>query len=311
MEKPLRVGVIGVGAMGRNHARIYSQLPGVKLVAIADVDEALAISIAQSYGCKAYVDYANLLEENLDAISIAVPTTLHKKIALDAINRGISLLIEKPIASTVADAHEIIEAMQQKGVKLMVGHIERFNPIVPVIRKSMKGTEVISINITRVGPFPPRIKDSGVISDLAIHDIDLARYLTCSEFKKVHSLVSRTNLTRHENGALLSFEMENGVLVQLTANWLTPFKVREISVATREKFIRGWFQEQKVLEFMRWEEDNSYVVRELPVPFAEPLKLEMEAFIRAVREGSEPPISGYDGLIALRIAETCVNKASK
>ena len=130
MSRPLRVGVIGVGAMGKNHARLYSELPGVELLGVSDVNETLAASVAQSYGCKPFADYNDLLKEDLDGLSIAVPTTLHKQVALDAIQKGINVLMEKPIADTVENADEIIKAAREKGVKLMVGHVERFNPAI-------------------------------------------------------------------------------------------------------------------------------------------------------------------------------------
>jgi UDP-N-acetylglucosamine 3-dehydrogenase len=311
LGKRLRVGVVGAGVMGKNHARVYSELPDVELVGIADTDNSLATELAQTYNTEAFGSYGSLLELGLDAVSIAVPTSMHRQVAIDTAQARAHMLVEKPIADTAANAEEIIKAAEQNGVKLMVGHIERFNPIVLVLKKSMEAAEVISINITRVGPFPPRIRDVGVIIDFAIHDIDLIRYLTGSEVRKVYSLVSKTNLSEHEDGALLSFEMENGCLAHLTANWLTPFKVREINIAARRKFIKGWFQEQKVWEYRQSGEDNSYIVKELPVPFAEPLRLELEAFLEAVKNDQKVPVSGEEGLKALEIAIQCVNLGSK
>jgi len=303
----IRVGVIGVGAMGRNHARVYSELSDAKLIGIADIDEKLAAPVAQSYECKAYANYEDLLSENLDAVSIAMPTSLHKRAALAAIEKGINILVEKPIAGTIEDATKIIEAAKRNGVKLMVGHIERFNPIVAAIKESITDLQVVSIDITRVGPLPPRIKDVGVIVDLAIHDIDLTRYLANSEFKRVYGLTSKS-IFEHEDTAILLFEMENGILAHITVNWLTPFKVREINVATTENFIKGWFIEQKVYEYSRYQEDSSYVVKELNVPRAEPLKLELKKFIECIEKDEEPPITGQDGLRALEIAMLCLEK---
>lgn len=307
MRKLLRVGVIGVGAMGRNHARVYSELSDAKLIGIADIDEKLAAPVAQSYECKAYANYEDLLNEKLDAVSIAMPTLLHKRAALAAIEKGINILVEKPIADTIENATKIIEAAKRNGVKLMVGHIERFNPIVAAIKESIADLQVVSIDITRVGPLPPRIKDVGVIVDLAIHDIDLTRYLANSEFKRVYGLTSKS-IFEHEDTAILSFEMENGILAHITVNWLTPFKVREINVATTENFIKGWFMEQKVYEYSKYQEDSSYVVKELNVPRAEPLKLELKKFIECIEKDEEPPITGQDGLRALEIAMLCLEK---
>jgi predicted dehydrogenase len=298
----IKVGVIGVGVMGRHHARVYSELPGVELVGVADVNGELASAIAKTYHTKAFTNYKELLKQHLDAVTIAVPTSLHKKVSLDVAQAGMNMLVEKPIAETIENANEIINAARRNGLKLMVGHIERFNPIVPVLKESIKNSHVISIGITRVGPFPPRVKDVGIVIDLATHDIDLIRYLTDSEFKRVYSLTSK-NLSGQEDSAILCFEMENGVLAYSIVNWLTPFKVREINVATPGKLVKGWFQEQKVIEYMRYKkEDSAYIAKELAVPFAEPLKLELEHFLDCIRRDREPLTSGIDGLKALEIA---------
>lgn len=297
----IKIGVIGIGAMGKHHARIYSELSDVELVGIADVNEELVSSITNQYHTKAFTDYRELLKQDLDAVTIAVPTTIHKEVAIDVANEGINMLVEKPITDTIENAKKIIEVCGNNNVKLMIGYIERFNPIIPVIKNTIKNIDVISINITRVGPFPPRIKDVGVVIDLATHDIDLIRYLTNSEFKKVCGLTSK-NTSGKEDNALISCRMENGILVHITTNWLTPFMVREINIATTEKFIRGQFIDQKVVEYHRYEEDGSYIVKDIRVVSNEPLKLELKAFIESIKKNKEPPITGYDGLKALEVA---------
>lgn len=304
-----RVGVVGLGAMGKNHARIYAALPGARLVGVSDTDEATAKTVAEMHGTKAFLSHQELFEQGLDAVSIAVPTSSHREICLAAAHAGIHVLVEKPIAESVESAEQMVSACRRNNVKLMVGHVERFNPVTHVVKSAMQDCEVLSVTITRLGPFPPRIRDVGVVLDLAIHDIDLARYLTGSEFKSVYSLFSRSGPGGHEDNALLSFEMQNGVLVQLTENWLTPFKVREINVATREKYVRGWLQEQKVWEYRHWREDGSYVVKELAVPFGEPLRSELETFLKCVRGVQEVPVSGEEGLMALKTALQCLRPA--
>lgn len=303
----IEVGVIGVGTMGKHHARVYAGLPDVELVGIADVNKDVACAIAERYNTEAFIDYKELLKQDLDAVSIVVPTFLHEKVALDTAEAGINMIIEKPIANTVENASKIIKSADENDVKLMVGHIERFNPIIPVIKKSIGNGDIISIDVTRVGPFPPRIRDVGVVIDLATHDIDLIRYLTKSEFKKIYSLTSK-NIFKNEDIAILSFEMGNGVLAHITTNWLTPFKIREINIATKEKFLKGLFIDQKVMEYSKYKEDNSYVVKEQNVPFGEPLKLELESFLKSIRYNEEPPISGADGLKALETAIECVKQ---
>ncbi len=307
----IKAGVIGLGAMGKHHARIYSQLPDVELAGVADVDAELASSIARRHDSKSFTDYHELLRQGLDVVSIAVPTSLHRDVVLATAEAGINVLVEKPIADTLNSASQMIEQCDRNEIKLMVGHVERFNPVVPVIKERIKTEEVMLINFTRVGPMPARIKDVGVIIDLATHDIDLARYIIGSRFKDVHSLRSLDPYDKggREDNALLSFEMENGTLVQIVANWLTPFKVRELSIATRERYIKSWLRDQKVLEYEAWK-DDSYLVRELPVTFAEPLTLEIETFLKAVRENLDVPVSGEEGLETLAIALECVKGTS-
>jgi len=305
----IRVGVIGVGTMGQHHLRIYLTMPQVKIIGVVDTNPKTLNELAQKYQIAGFKNFYDLLREKPHAVSIAVPTQFHAEAAMAALNAGAHVLVEKPIAYTVQQAQSMIEAAKKAKRLLMVGHVERFNPITPTIHQAMQGEDVIMINITRVGPFPARIKDVGVITDLAVHDIDLIRYLTGSEVKHILSLTSYYRHDQQEDAALLSFIMENGILAHITTNWLTPFKVREIEIATRQKFIKGWFMEQKVFEYSRYTEDRSYVVKELAVPFAEPLRLEIEAFIRSVQTGSPPPVSGYDGLKALEIAQAALSKA--
>jgi UDP-N-acetylglucosamine 3-dehydrogenase len=293
--------------MGRNHVRVYSELPDVELAGIADIDPALTQSLAKKYRTKPFSDYQELLQENLDAVSIVVPTSLHREIALAAADAGANMLIEKPIADSVSAASFIIEAASKNQLKLMIGHIERFNPVIPVIKKEIAETEVSLIEITRIGPFPPRIKDVGVVIDLATHDIDLLRYITGSEFKRIYSLSSR-NLAPHEDAAILLFQMENGILGRITVNWLTPFKVREINIATREKFIKASLIDQKVATYSKYKENDSYLVKELSVPLGEPLRLELQAFVDSINNGTQSPITGEEGLKALEVALRCLGK---
>lgn len=303
----IKVGVIGAGTMGKHHARVYAELPDAELVGVADVNTDVVHTIAERYNTEAFIDYKELLKRDLDAVSLVVPTFLHEKVALDIADAGVNMIIEKPIADTVENARKIIKSANENDVKLMVGHIERFNPIIPVIQENIRNSDIISIDTIRVGPFPPRIRDVGIVIDLATHDIDIIRYLTKSEFKKIHSLTSK-NISEHEDIAILSFEMESGVLSHITTNWLTPFKIREINIATKEKFIKGLFIDQKVTEYSKYKEDGSYLVKELSVPFSEPLKIELDTFLKAVRDDKKPPITGVDGLRALEVAIECSKK---
>ena len=302
----LKVGVIGVGTMGRHHARIYSELPGVQLVGVADTDKEAAAKVAGQFGARSFADSRALLKEGLDAVSIAVPTSVHRDVAIAAASAGANVLLENPIADTLDNAARIIAACKQNGTTLMIGHVERFNPVYRAIRQKMADWHAMCIDITGVGPLPPRIKDVGVVIDLAVHDIDIMRYLTGSEIKRVHSLITTSQENGKEDTALISLEMDNGVLGHITTNWLTPFKVREINVSAREKFIRGWLLEQKICEYQSLGEDGCYKVSEMRVPYVEPLKLELEAFLHSVAQHQPAPVSGEDGLKALEVAFKCL-----
>ena len=305
----IRVGVIGVGAMGKHHVRIYSSMPEVKLVGISDIDEEKAREVAAKYKTEAYRQYQELLKQGLDAVSIAVPTSLHETVAKEAIRQGSAVLVEKPIAHTVASGKRIISAAKEQRVKLMVGQIERFNPVTSVMMDMVQNEDVLLLELTRVGPFPPRVKDVGVVIDLGIHDIDLIRYVSRSEVKTVKSVVSGS-LSDKEDSAILIFELEDGTIARVTTNWLTPFKIRRMTIATRTKFVEGNFMTQEVTEYRKYAENGSYVVKEMNVPYAEPLKLELEAFISSIKNDTAPPVTGEDGLKALKIAFLALQEAS-
>jgi predicted dehydrogenase len=300
----LRAGVIGTGAMGLNHARIYSEMPDVKLVGIADTDKDKCLAAGLRFNCEVYTDFRKLLEQHLDAVSIVVPTSMHREVALYTAAAGINMLVEKPIADTIASAREIVEFCRINNVKLMIGHVERFNPVISVVRREIEQEEVSLLEITRIGPFPPRIKDVGIVIDLATHDVDLIRYLTGSEFKRSFGLVSR-NLIKHEDLAILAFEMSNGTLARVTTNWLTPFKVRELTIATKKKYYRASLIDQKVTEYSRYSENESYLVRDIKVPYGEPLKLEIDAFLDCISKDNAPPVTGDDGVCVLEVLNSC------
>lgn len=303
----VRAGVIGLGAMGRQHARVYASLPEVELVGVADLDVKAVDATANQHRVAGFQDYRDLLKMGAEVVTVAVPTVHHHKVGMDVLEAGVNLLMEKPIADTVANAYELTNKALQKGLKLMVGHIERFNPAIAGLKESIKENRVLSVGTTRVGPIPPRIQDVGVVIDLAIHDIDLIRYIAQSEIVDVKSSIS-SYLGKHEDAVVLSFKLENGVLAYTVANWLTPFKIREVNVATREKFVKAGLIEQRVVEYSHYDPSGSYVVKELNIRQAEPLKLELEAFIRAVAGEGAIPITGEDGLRALEIAHRALEQ---
>jgi UDP-N-acetylglucosamine 3-dehydrogenase len=305
-EHPLRVGVVGVGIMGSNHARVFAGLPGAELIGVADPDRKQAEFVARTLGCAA-VDYVDaLLDRDLDAITIAAPTHLHREIALKCIARGVHILVEKPIASSVEEGRDIISAARRAGVTLMVGHVERFNPAVEAIKEALQGEEILSIAITRVGPFPPRMSNVGVVIDLAVHDIDLIRWFTDSDIIEVQPQLSSA-VAEREDIALLQFRTASGVLAHINTNWLTPFKARNVTVATRGKYVTGDLLTRQVTECFGFQPDGSYSMRHLSVGYAEPLRSELLAFLRAVREGAEPAVSGEEAVASLEVATRCLS----
>jgi predicted dehydrogenase len=305
----LRVGVIGVGIMGSNHARVFSGLSGVKLAAVADPDQKQRDFVANALGCTAVDDLDVLLKLGVDAVTIAAPTHLHHEIALACIARGVHVLVEKPIASSVEEGHEIIAAARRAGVTLMVGHVERFNPAVQAIKQAIHGEDILSIAITRVGPFPPRMSNVGVVIDLAVHDIDLIRWFTDSDIVEVQPQLSSA-VAEREDIALLQFRTASGVLAHINTNWLTPFKARNVTVATRGKYVMGDLLTRQVTECFGFQPDGSYSMRHLSVGHDEPLRAELIAFVDAVRNGQAPTVTGEQGVASLEIAIRCLEGRS-
>jgi predicted dehydrogenase len=305
-EKTLRVGVIGVGVMGCNHARVLAEMPGVELVGVADPDSNQAAFVGRALGCKTVPSFEMLLDLGVDAVSIAAPTHLHRDVALACIARGVHVMVEKPIATNVDEGRDIIAAARHAGVTLMVGHVERFNPAVSAIKEALRDEDILSISITRVGPFPPRMSNVGVVIDLAVHDIDLIGWFTGSRIVEVQPQLSSTKAER-EDIALLQFRTASGVLAQINTNWLTPFKARTVHVATKRKYVIGDLLTRQVTECFGFQPDGSYSMRHLSVGHAEPLRAELAAFLKAVRTGEEPAVTGEDGVASLEIAMQCLN----
>jgi UDP-N-acetylglucosamine 3-dehydrogenase len=302
----LRIGVVGVGVMGSNHARVLSDIAGVELVAVADPDRKQRDYVAGGLGCEAVSDVDELLGRGVDAVTIAAPTHLHHDIALKCIAEGVDLLVEKPIASTVEEGRAIVAAARRAGVTLMVGHVERFNPAVESIKRAIKDQDILSIAITRVGPFPPRMSNVGVVIDLGVHDIDLIRWFTESEIVEIQPQMSSA-VAEREDIALLQFRTASGVLAHINTNWLTPFKARNVHIATRDKYLIGDLLTLQVTECFGFQPDGSYSMRHLSVGYAEPLRAELVAFIDAIRSGERPAVTGEEAVASLEIAIRCLD----
>lgn len=310
VQGALRVGVIGAGIMGSNHGRVLAGLPGVTLVGIVDPLPEHRTRAADLISCPTFETVEELVAAGVDAVTVAAPTHLHHEISLDCIGRGIHVLVEKPIASTVEEGREIVDAARRMGVTLMVGHVERFNPAVAAIKQAIKDEDILSIAITRVGPFPPRMSNVGVVIDLAVHDIDLIRWFTESDIIDVQPQLSSA-VAEREDIALLQFRTASGVLAHINTNWLTPFKARNVTVATRGKYIMGDLLTRQVTECFGFKPDGSYSMRHLPVGHDEPLRAELIAFVAAVRTGGVPAVTGDEGVASLEIAIQCLEAPTK
>ncbi|MEH2470265.1 UDP-N-acetylglucosamine 3-dehydrogenase [Nitrobacteraceae bacterium AZCC 2161] len=309
-RRTLRVGVVGAGVMGTNHGRVLAGLPGIELIGIVDPLPEHRARAVKLIGCPTFSDLESLIGAGVDAVTIAAPTHLHHEVALACIAKGIHVLVEKPIASTVEEGREIVEAARRAKVTLMVGHVERFNPAVATIKQAIKDEDILSIAITRVGPFPPRMSNVGVVIDLAVHDIDLIRWFTESDIVDVQPQLASA-VAEREDIALLQFRTASGVLAHINTNWLTPFKARTVTVATRGKYVMGDLLTRQVTECFGFKTDGSYSMRHLPVGQDEPLRAELLAFLDAVRSGGVPAVTGDEGVASLEIAIQCLEAPKK
>jgi predicted dehydrogenase len=307
--------VIGLGAMGSNHVRVLHELQEegrTKLIGVSDIREDLAKNVAKKYGVEWFTNYASMLEKKPDFAIVAVPTKLHREVAEDVVKKGCHILVEKPIAHTISEARKIVQIAEKGGVHLMVGHIERFNPVVEEMKERIGKKRVHLIGTVRVGPpIPSDRVDTGVIVDLAVHDIDVIRYLAKSEFKRI-SAFSADRKFGVEESTMLSFEMKNGALAYIIANRITPLKIRRIEATTVKKFVLGDLISQKVTEYSKGKlithARRSAFVTEIDIPYVEPLKLELKAFLNSLEKDTKPPVSGEDGLKALEIAVECMHQ---
>jgi UDP-N-acetylglucosamine 3-dehydrogenase len=299
----LRVGVIGAGAMGKNHIRIYSEMPDVELAGISDIDKDLVESLAQQYNTKAFTDYKEMLASGIDAVSIVVPTKMHRQVAIDAIEAGAHVLVEKPIADTVENADAIIDAANKKGRLVMVGHIERFNPAViklkEIIDSGLLG-KIVSISTTRVGPYNPRIRDVGVILDIGVHDIDVISYLYGSDINQVYA-VAGADIHSFEDHATIHMRLDHSFSGLVEVNWLTPHKIRKLTAVGVDGVAYLDYIDQTV------ELHDSGWIRKAKIEQKEPLRNELEYFIDCITNSKQPNPSGTDGKHALKVSLAAIS----
>src|SRR4051794_10271068 len=321
--KRLRVGVVGVGHLGQHHARILASLPGVELVAVADSRPGQAQAIADKYGTRAVGDYRQLLD-HVDAVSVAVPTVLHREVAGTFLSRGIPTLVEKPLASTLAEAELLLSLSHSTGAILQVGHIERFNPALSALQQMPIRPKYLSAE--RLSTYTFRSTDIGVVLDLMIHDIDLILSMISSPVRSV-SAVGVSLFGEHEDVANARIEFEDGTVATLTASRASYLAMRKMRIWGTEGYASLDFAAKQATlvqpsaEFLRGEIDMEGVdlgqpaavkdhlfgkilrVDQVQTAGREPLALELEDFVRAVRGESKPRVGGEDAVRAMRLAD--------
>ncbi|NBD36481.1 MAG: Gfo/Idh/MocA family oxidoreductase [Chloroflexi bacterium] len=327
MTAPLKAAVIGVGSMGRHHARVYTQISQTTLVGVADADAATAERIGAQYSVPTYTDYEALLtEEKPDIVTVAVPTRYHHDVATHAMEAGADLLIEKPIAATVAEGQALIDRANALGRNLMVGHILRFSPVIQALKQHITQGDlgkIFQVACRRVGPFPVRIQDVGVVVDLAPHDLDVMRFITGAEPIRLFAEIEQQVHTDHEDLVSALIRFDNGITGTLEINWLTPRKVREVTILgecgmfladdlTQDLF----FYENAAASELEWNHlsilrgvSEGKMIR-YPIQRGEPLRAELEAFANAVLAGDPMPVTGKDGLSALQLALSLVKSGN-
>jgi predicted dehydrogenase len=322
-----RVAVAGVGHLGKIHARIWNEHPEAELVAVVDSDAARAGALAEELGCEVYAE-ASELPDDLDGVSVVVPTAVHADVAVGLLERGIACLVEKPLASNLSEADRILTAAEKGGALLAVGHVERFQPGVRAVREL--GLRPRFIESHRLAPFSFRSLDVGVVHDLMIHDLDLVLYLCGSEIASMDA-VGGAILTEREDLASVRLVFENGARANVTASRASLTPMRRMRLFSSEGYISLDFQQNYGLmvtkgpEFDRgrealreldpaslaqqkdWVTEEVLRVTELKLEGEQrPLQAELDSFMRSVRDGSEIEVSGADGRRALELADRIV-----
>ena len=302
----VRTGVLGVGTMGRHHARVYSELPGAELVGVSDVDDTRAAAVADDYGTTAMEREALL--DAVDAVSIAVPTRFHADLVGTAIDRGVHVLVEKPFVEEPSRGHELVRRAAERDVTVAVGHVERHNPAIRALGDIVPDLDVIAVEANRLGPPLDRDIHEDVVLDLMIHDIDVVLSLLDAE-------VTTVAATGAEEGSFVTatLGLDDDTVASLTASRVTQEKIRELSITARNCQVNVDYGDQSVEihrhslpEYVVTDGDLRYrhesIIERPTVDNGEPLKAELESFLEAVTTGRAPVVDGAAGLRALELA---------
>ncbi len=325
MTMPLRLGLAGLGSMGRNHLRVISNHPQTELTAISDPDAAALEAALSQTGARGFADPLAMIEEaNLDGVVLAAPTTAHVSLALAAIERGLPVLVEKPLAATVEDGLMIVNAARKQGVRVQVGHVERYNPAVlemgRLLREGWLST-IYAITCRRAGPFPARIRDVGVTVDLGTHDVDMLCWIADERPVRVYAETAQRLHATHEDLTFGLMHFPSGAIGFLDVDWLTPVKRRSLVAVGEEGMFELDYLTQK-LTFTRSNVERPQMIRgyattfsgdvaEIPITNVEPLRAELDEFVRVLRTGDRPYVDAEDGLWAVAIANGLLTAAAE
>ncbi|MCX8150425.1 MAG: Gfo/Idh/MocA family oxidoreductase [Candidatus Bathyarchaeota archaeon] len=307
--KKLGVAVIGTGFWGKNHARVYKELPNTELVAICDVNAERAKNIAAQFGVKAYTNSGRMLKNRqIEAVSVCTWSTMLAKEALKALNAGKHVLVEKPMATNTRQAENLLKTAEENSLHLTVGFLMRFIPGLQLIRDavaSKKIGDLVSVTAKRVSEWPERIGDVGVVKDTAIHDIDVMRFIVNEDPISVYAKMGSMRHRKFEDYAQIMLTYEGGKSAFIESNWLTPYKTRLLSVTGSDAIMKLDYITQEL-----WVESKKETVQPR-LPFQEPLKMELQHFAECVLEKKKPLVTGVDGLKALQIAIAAQKSSSK
>lgn len=297
-DNPIRVGVIGVGHLGKHHARILAELSGVQLVSVVDKNEAAASEIAGKFRVPFFTDFRQL-EGKVDAVTVVVPTSIHHEVAKFFLERNVHTFIEKPITKTLDEANNLVKLAGEKQLTLQVGHVERFNAAILKLQSLTETPRFIECQ--RMGPFSKRVQDVGVVQDLMIHDIDIVLSIVRSPIKRIDA-VGIPVLSDNEDIANAHIVFENGCIANLTASRVTDEVIRKLRVFEMDKYCSLDYANQAITLRRKSNLEEKIIKEELEVHKVEPLRLELEHFIRCIREHKKPLVTIEDGKNALEVA---------
>lgn len=312
LPDPIRVGVIGVGNMGQHHTRVLSRFKDVELVGVSDVNVERGLDTAGKYRVRFFEDYLELLK-HVDAVCVAVPTRLHHTVGMACLQSGVHVLIEKPIAASIAEAESLVNAAAAANCILQVGHIERFNPAFQELHKVLKTEELLALEARRMSPYSQRANDVSVVLDLMIHDIDLLLELAGSTVSTLTASGSRASHSGYLDYVTATLGFSNGIVATLTSSKVTHRKIRSITAHCKNSLTDADFLNNEILIHRQTTADCSTdygqvlyrqdgLIEKVYTSNIEPLHAELEHFVNCVRGGEKPSVGGEQALKALRLA---------